>query len=179
MREYDEEEDLPERDFVANTAGPAPGAPGGQLTLDQWLGRGVAGLGLGYLWACVVALGWVGLATVGYGTLDNALERLPDERWYPIALAGFFASVPASFLGGLVGPLSVGRPRRVRRPVLTGSACGSAISAVLGLASGLFVGWATWEPPPRSMLFIHLALAISVPTGLGGGWLGGRLIARV
>src|SRR5262245_31535858 len=87
-------------------------ASGARITAAQWLGRAVAGLVLGWVWSSLVCLAWVGLAAAAYAGLDRALSQLKGEPWAPVALAGFFASASASFLGGLIGPLAAARPRR-------------------------------------------------------------------
>src|SRR5436190_581922 len=108
------------------------GGPGGQLTVWQGLGRAAAGFVLGWIWSSFLTLGWIALAITAYGSFDDALVRLKkDEPWAPIASASFFASVAASFLGGVVGPLVAGWSRR---PVLGSSARGGAWGAALGVA---------------------------------------------
>lgn len=146
-------------------------APRGRLTASQWLGRAAAGLVLGWIWSSLVTLGWLGLAAAPYGDLDRALARLKDEPWGTVGFAGYLASVPASFLGGLVGPLAAGRSRR---SVLGNSARGGAWGAALGAAAGLLAGWAFWQYAPRSLALVWVALGLGVAAGLVGGWLGGQ-----
>jgi hypothetical protein len=150
-------------------------AAGARISAAQWLGRAAAGLALGWVWSSLLCLGWVGLAAAAYGGFDRALSQLKDESWAPVALAGFFASASASFLGGLVGPVAAARSRRF---VLGSSAWVGAWGAALGLAIGLFVGWAVGQPEPGSRAWAYAALGLSVPAGLAGGWLGGRAKSR-
>lgn len=138
----------------------------------------MAGFGLGWIWSSVVSLGWVGLAAAAYGGLDTALDRLKGEPWAVVPFAGFFASVPASLLGGLAGPLAAGPANRVRRPVLTSSACGAGVATVLSVIAGLLIGLIAWQSAPYSLVPVWAALGLSVPTGLFGGWLGGRWVGR-
>jgi hypothetical protein len=140
-----------------------------------WLRRGAIGLVLAWIWSSLVCLAWVGLAAGAYGDLDLALRQLKAEPWLHIAIAGNFSSVLASALGGVIGPLVVGNPRR---SVLNSSARGGAWAAALGTAGGLFVGWLLGPLLPDQRMVVYVALGLSVPAGLVGGWLGGRALMR-
>lgn len=148
--------------------------PESRRTVARWLGRALVGLGLGWVWSSVVGLAWIFLAAAAYGDLDRALDRLKGEPWAPIAFAGYFASAPAAWVGGLVGPLVPATGNRSLRPVLISSARGGGLGAALGAAAGLLSGWACLEYAPRSMLFVWVPLGLSAAAGLAGGWLGGR-----
>jgi hypothetical protein len=109
------------------------------------------------------------LAAASYGGLEVALERMKAESWADIPFAGFFASTPATLLGGIVGPLA--GASALRRPVLDSSALGGAAAALLGTGAGLLAGWVGWWREPYAMMTVWVALGLSVPAGRSGvGW---------
>jgi hypothetical protein len=164
--------------FAVKPLTPAVHSPGERLTFWQWGGRALAGLGLGCIWSSLVSLAWIGFISAASGSLERALRQQKHEPWGVVLSVTFMATAVASFLGGLIGPLALGAAGRMRRPVLSSSAWGGASGAVLGVAVGLLAGWASWEYAPRTLLCLLLPLGLSVPAGLLGGWLGGRVIAR-
>jgi hypothetical protein len=165
--------------FVLGALEPAgPTASVQRLTVAQWFQRAISGLLLGFIWASLVSFAWIGLAAAVYGGFDKALQEMKPSRWLWAALAGYYVSVPASFIGGLVGPLALGSlSTRVRQPVVSSSACGAGISAALGIIVGPWTGWFLWEYDPTSLVYIGVALGLSLPVGFLGGWLGGRALA--
>src|SRR5439155_993901 len=157
--------------FVEATTVVHTGGPREQLTRWEWVGRAASGLALGWIWSSLLSLGWVALAATAYGDFDRALVRLKGERWASIAFAAFSASLPASFLGGMVGALIASRSRR---PVLGSSARGGIWGAALGVVAGVLAGWAVGKSLARSPVLVWLALGLGVLAGLIGGWLGGQ-----
>jgi hypothetical protein len=143
-----------------------------QLTIAQWLWRALGGFAYGWVWSSLVCLAWVAIPIESKGDMDLAKIPKKDALVMVVLSSGMFASVPASFLGALIGTL-VGTPSRV--PVLDSSAKGAAWSAALGLAAGPLVGWIIWSAEPKSPTWIWTGLGLSVPAGLVGGWLGGRV----
>jgi len=137
---------------------------------QSWIRRGAGGLVFGWIWSSLVSLAWVGLAVAAYGDLDLALRRLKGEPWAAIPMTGLFGSVPASLLGGLIGPLVGGSSRR---SILNNSARGAAWATALGAVAGLLVGRLVTRVLPDRRLVAYLGLGVSVPAGLIGGCLGG------
>jgi hypothetical protein len=153
-------------------------SPKERLTVREWVGRALWGLVLGFIWSSLICLAWVTLLSLVHGSLDRALEKQKRDPQSFLLVISYLAATPASFLGGLVGPLALGVAGRKRRLVLSSSAWGGAMGTVLSLAMGLPGAWVGWEYAPRTPLFLLLPLILGVPAGLLGGWLGGRVIAR-
>ena len=82
--------------------------PPRRVTLAMRLKRGMIGLGLGWIWCTIVSLFWIAALALGYGGLDEGLTYFKNEWWSPIAMAAYFGSVAASWVGGIVGPIFVG-----------------------------------------------------------------------
>jgi hypothetical protein len=137
----------------------------------------VAGLFWAWVWSSLVIGGWLGLAVAAYGDISRATEAMMGKRWAMLADAAAMASTLGSFVGGLVGPLSIGAARcRVRRPVVLSSIFGAALAAAIGTLAGGVSEWISQQYDPRSMLGTWMALGVSLPVGLLGGWLGGRAV---
>jgi hypothetical protein len=158
---------------------PPPKMQTRRLGWKQWLGRFLAGLIFGWVWNSFVQLDWVGLATAIYGSLERALNQMQPGFWMGMAFAGYFASAPASFFGGLVGPLALDCVPRIRRPMVCSSASGAALAAATGTVLGLFAGCVIWHMAGRSMLIVWVPLGLSVPVGVGSGVLGGMIVSRL
>jgi hypothetical protein len=149
------------------------------LTLARWCERVIAGLFWGWVWSSLVGAGWVGLAAVAYGDIGRATEAMMGKAWAQFAWSAFMVSMLGSFIGCLVGPLSIGNaPTRVRRPILLSSNLGGAVGAVIGTVAACVTEWVSQRYAPRSMLGLWMAFGVSLPFGLLGGWLGGRAILR-
>ncbi len=153
-----------------------------RLTLLQWTVRAIAGLFLGWLWATLVGAGWTGLAALAYGDVSRAFDLMHREAWAPYVYSASLISMLGSWVGGLVGPLSMGvASSRVRRPILVSSACGTAFAAAIGVVVGLawMWFWLRFATPSVAMAWMMRGFfLLSVVVGLVGGWLGGRVILR-
>ena len=139
------------------------------------LGRAALGVCLGWAWASFVSLVWLGAASVWYGVLDRALANLKGEWWSPIAFAGYFASVPAGWVGGIVGPAVLG-PGRFRRPVPTDVLLGGMLGSGIATLVGTVAGWAIWREDPRSLLVVWVPMGLGVVVGATAGWIAGRFV---
>jgi hypothetical protein len=143
----------------------------------RWFGRVIAGIFWGWVWSSLVIGGWLGLAAAAYGDISQASEILMHKAWGRYAVNAFGASMLGSYVGGFVGPLSIGAAScRVRRPVLLSSIFGAAYGAAVGAVAGCVTEWIGQRYDPRSMLGFWMALGVSLPVGLLGGWLGGRAV---
>jgi hypothetical protein len=148
-----------------------------RLSPAMWFERVIAGLFWGWVWSALVGAGWVGLATVAYGDIGRASEAMMGKAWARFASSAFMVSILASFIGCLVGPLSIGVSRsRVRRPILLSANFGAAFGAVIGTVAAFATEWIAEMYAPRSMLAMWMAIGVSLPVGLLAGWLGGRAV---
>jgi hypothetical protein len=148
-----------------------------RLSPARWFERVMAGLFWGWVWSSLVGAGWVGLATVAYGDIGRASEAMMGKAWAQFAISAFMVSMLGSFIGCIVGPLSIGASRsRVRRPILLSSNFGGAFGAVIGAVAAFATEWIAERYAPRSMLGMWMAIGVSLPVGLLGGWLGGRAV---
>ncbi len=148
-----------------------------RLTAARWFERVIVGLFWGWVWSSVVIGGWLGLAAAAYGDISRASEVMMRKAWGQYAVTAFMVSMLGSFVGGLVGPLSIGAASsRVRRPVVLSSIFGAAFGAVIGTVAACAAEWISQRCAPRSMLGMWIALCVSLPVGLLGGWLGGRAV---
>jgi uncharacterized membrane protein len=77
-----------------------------------------------------------------------------------VGSAAFFASVPASFLGGFLAPLVLGSVTQRRLPVVLSSVAGAALSTVPAVVLGALAGWICWQLLPGSMAFVWTGLAL-------------------
>ena len=114
---------------------------------------------------------------VGYGGLDRGLLLLRGEQWMPIAFAAFFGSASGSWVGGIVGSVTLGL-FDYRRPVLVSSLIGGAADRIHAAAAGALVEWTVGQEVPQSMLGIQLASGLGVPLGGAAGWLVGWSLSR-
>jgi len=137
---------------------------------------GMIGLGLGWIWCAIVSLFWIAALALGYGGLDEGLTYFKNEWWSPIAMAAYFGSVAASWVGGIVGPIFVG-PTRRRNVVLTSSLLSGAGGALLAAPLAAAVGWQVWQAEPRSPLFLELTICIGAVAGVFTGLLAGRHVS--
>jgi hypothetical protein len=145
------------------------------MTVTEWFRRGIVGFLLGYVWTCLVSLVWAGLAMAVHGSFDKALEVMKLNPWNQTAFASCLTSMAASFFGGLIGPLALGSlSTGARPPLLRNSALGGGLGAGLGAIVGAVTGWLFWEHDPRSTSWMWVAVGLSLPIGVIGGWLGGR-----
>lgn len=148
-----------------------------RLTPGRWFMRLVAGLFWGWFWSCLVCAGWIGLATAAYGDISRASEAMTGRAWAPYVFGAAATSGIGSFVGGLVGPLSIGNASsRVRRPILISSGSGATFGALIGILAACVVMWISQQQGPRSTLFGWAAPGLSVLGGVLGGWLGGRVV---
>ncbi len=148
-----------------------------RLTPARWFERVIAGLFWGWVWSSLVIGGWLGLATVAYGDISRASEIMMRKAWGQYAVTAFMVPMLGSFVGGFVGPLTIGAAStRVRRPVLLSSIFGAAFGAVIGTVAACATEWISQRCAPRSMLGMWIALGVSLPVGLLGVWLGGRAV---
>jgi hypothetical protein len=148
-----------------------------RLSPARWLGRVIAGLFWGWVWSSLVAGGWLGLAALAYGDISRASEIVMRKPWGQYAVSALMVSMLGSFVGGFVGPLSIGpASSRVRRPVLLSSLFGAAFGAAIGTVAACATEWISQRCAPRSMLGMWMGLGVSLPVGLLGGWLGGRAV---
>ena len=98
-----------------------------RLTPWPWFERVIAGLFWGWVWSSLVAGGWLGLAALAYGDISRASEIVMRKAWGQYAVSALMVSMLGSFVGGFVGPLSIGAGNsRVRQPVLLSSLSGAA-----------------------------------------------------
>jgi hypothetical protein len=148
-----------------------------RLSPAKWLERVIAGLFWGWVWSSLVGAGWVGLATAAYGDIGRASEAMMGKASAQFASSAFMVSVLGSFIGCLVGPLSIGASRsRIRRPILLSANFGGAFGAVIGTVAAFATEWIAELYAPQSMLAMWMAIGVSLPVGLLGGWLGGRAV---
>jgi hypothetical protein len=148
-----------------------------RLTPARWFERVVAALFWGWVWSSVVAAGWATLPAVAYGDIGRASELMMGKAWDPFALSAAMASMLGSFIGAFVGPLAIGAASaRVRRPVVLSSLLGATSGAVIGALAGCAAEWVSQLYEPRSMLGMCMAIVVSLPVGLFGGWYGGRAV---
>jgi hypothetical protein len=148
-----------------------------RLTAAQWLARVIAGLFWGWVWSGVVIGAWLGLAALSFGDISHASEAMLGKVWEPYALSAVMASYLGSFVGGFVAPLSLGNSiSRVRRPILLSSIFGAVFATVIGTTASSITEWISLRLAPHSTLDTWMALGISLPAGLLGGWLGSRAV---
>ncbi len=139
--------------------------------------RLVAGLFWGWVWSCLVIVAWIGLAALAIGDVYMMYEAMMGRPWAPYVLGASRASILGSFLGGLVGTLSMGNaPARIRRPVLVSSAAGAALGALIPAVAACVVVWADLRQGPRSTLYEWGIPGAALLGGALGGWLGGRVV---
>jgi hypothetical protein len=148
-----------------------------RVTMLQRLGRTIAGFFLGWVWSSVIGLACLGVAAVGYGGLDRALNEMRNEPWIEIAFAGYFGAAIGSWTGGTIGPLTLG-PCRLQRPILTSSFLGGMAGAVLAAASGCLIGWLGWEPTPNTTLLLQPPCIFGIVLGALTGCAAGRWLTR-
>lgn len=150
-------------------------APPPRVTMAQRFKRGVIGFALSWVWCSVGSLLWLAALAVGYGGLDEGLSRLKDESWAPVAMAAYFGAVTGCWVGGTVGPVTIG-PCRRHRPVLYSSLLGGVMGGALATAAGAAVGW-VWQDEARSDLGVEPAMYVGVGVGIIAGRRAGRVIS--
>src|SRR4029079_7089276 len=94
-------------------------------TAGGWTRRAVVGLAMAWIWCSLVSHGWVGLAALSYGDFDRALIELKSAPWAPGAVTVSFATISASAVAGVAGPLWIGLSRK---SVMLSSALSAALS---------------------------------------------------
>ena len=148
-----------------------------RLTPARWFERVIAGLFWGWVWISLVAAGWASLPAVAYGDNDRASDAMMGKAWAVFAFSAAMASMLGSFIGAVVGPLSIGAAStRIRRPVVVSSLLGATFGAVIGAVAGCTAEWVSHLYDARSMLGMWMAIVVSLPAGLIGGWCGGRAV---
>ncbi|MFO0867293.1 MAG: hypothetical protein U0744_22085 [Gemmataceae bacterium] len=130
--------------------------------------RALGGLVLALIWSSAVAIGWVSTAVTTYGSIDKALDRMKLEPSSLIPLAAYFATAPASFLGGWVGSMCEGASPLEGR-VIRGSLVGAAIATFLAALLGFATGWAASTLARELDHFLMLALGLGSMAGICGG----------
>src|SRR5262245_36203623 len=106
-----------------------------------WLLRLLAGIAFGFGCNGAVQFCWLGLLVVVYGSLDSALRDMRPTATMQPAFAAYFASLPASFLAGLLAPLVLGQGARSRRAIVLSAVVGAALATVTALVLGALAGW--------------------------------------
>ena len=125
-------------------------------------------------------LSWLGLVVVSYGSLDAALNSEQHSPLSQIAFMGYFAGVPASFFGGVLGPFGVSISEASRGRIFWSSACGAGLATGVAVSVALLGSVVVWQLSRESAAkFIWLWLIMGTFVGIGFGWLGGKLAARV
>jgi hypothetical protein len=148
-----------------------------RLTPARWFERVVAAFFWCWVWSSVVAAGWATLPAVAYGDIGYGFAQMMSKAWAPFAFCAAMASMLGSAIGAFVGPLAIGgASTRVRRPVVLSPLFGATSGAVLGALAGCAAEWVAQIYVRRSMLGMHIAIAVSLPIGLFGGWYGGRAV---
>jgi len=139
-----------------------------QMILRQWFGRAIHGFVWACIWSSLVAFGWVSNAVTTHGSLDKAIDAMKLKPSTLIWLGAYLATAPASFLGGWLGPMLLGKSS-LREPVIQSSAFGAAIATFLALILGVAAGWtaSTFSSPPQ--LFVHESLGLGTLAGVCGG----------
>jgi hypothetical protein len=156
----------------------ATDAPSSPRRWHWWLPRALAGVAFGFGCNGAVQACWVGLLVAVYGSLDTAFNDMRPTAAMQVGFAAYFASLPASFLGGLIAPLVLSASTQRRRAIMLSSVCGAVLATVAAVVLGASAAWLVWQVAPRSMVFVWIALCLGVTAGIGGGWLGGWVARR-
>ena len=148
-----------------------------RLTPARSFKRVIAALFWGWVWSSLVAAGWAILPAVAYRDIGRATELMMGKAWAQLAYSAAMTSMLGSFIGAFVGPLAIGAAStRVRRSVVPSSLLGAMSAAVIGAIAGCAAEWVSQLYDPRSMLGMYMAIVVTLPAGLFGGWYGGRAV---
>jgi hypothetical protein len=86
---------------------------------------------------------------VAYGDIGRASEAMMGKASAQFASSAFMVSTLGSFIGCLVGPLSIGAsPGRFRRPILLSSNFGGAFGAIIGTVAAFATEWIAEQCAP-------------------------------
>lgn len=143
----------------------------------QWVKRAIFGLLFAYIWNSFLAICWFGIKDATSDGFDANPGRVRITMWGTMLFAAYFSSAVASFLGGFLGPLAMGRSPRVSRPILLSSAFGAAIATLTSVPVGLFIGWWYSLNASHSLSMVFVAMACGGIIGIGAGIIAGRLVA--